>query len=190
MLSFIGILHESNHYIRGLKPVLLTIIPALIFHIVVVGAMVLIILGYQSNQNQGPALQKIGYILFVTIFLAVALLTGLSWRITNRGNGPHKLLIAIAIALPFLGVRVFYSLVSAFDHDINAYTGPITYRVCLAILMEFVMVVVFAVFGVMSRNLRAEEQVYSTTGENASDHDVELVPEGGNRKRWLQARRV
>jgi len=55
--------------------------------------------------------------------------------------------------LPLLGVRVLYSCISSFDPKINAFQGPIVYRVVLAVLMEIVISIVFIFFGWQTRDI-------------------------------------
>ena len=73
-------------------------------------------------------------------------------------------MIAVTVALPFLAIRVLYSCISAFDTSISPFTGPIVYRVVLAVLMEFICAIVFAVFGVFSRNIRLEQPRIKSNG--------------------------
>jgi hypothetical protein len=67
-------------------------------------------------------------------------------------------------ALPFLAIRVLYSCIAAFDTSISPFTGPIAYRAVLAVLMEFICVIIFAVFGVFSRNIRLEQPRIRSNG--------------------------
>jgi len=59
--------------------------------------------------------------------------------------------------LPLLGIRVLYGCVASFDPKVNAFTGPIAYRVCLAVLPEFVIVSILSIFGVWTRHIRSED---------------------------------
>jgi uncharacterized membrane protein YjgN (DUF898 family) len=68
------------------------------------------------------------------------------------------LLIGTTVALPFLAIRILYSVISAFDSKINAFTGPISYRVVLSVLMELIVVIILAVFGVLTRDIERDYQ--------------------------------
>jgi hypothetical protein len=68
-----------------------------------------------------------------------------------------QLLTGTTITLPFLGIRVLYSTISAFDPKINSFTGPIAYRIVLGTVMELVVVIVLLGFGVATRGVAKME---------------------------------
>jgi hypothetical protein len=71
--------------------------------------------------------------------------------------------MGVTLSLPFLGVRVLYSLISQYDTGINAYTGSIAYRVVLSVLMEFFVVIILVGFGVITRGIHFEEPSLENT---------------------------
>ena len=85
-------------------------------------------------------------------------------RLAKLAFSWSQLLIAITFALPSLGVRILYSLISQFDKGINAYTGPLVYRVVLAALMEFIIITILAVFGLVTRGIRLKEPNLAKSG--------------------------
>ena len=61
--------------------------------------------------------------------------------------------MAIAVVLPFLGARIVYTIVGTFDHAVNLCSGPIALRLVLVALMEYIVAIVLAAGGVMTRNI-------------------------------------
>jgi len=71
------------------------------------------------------------------------------------------LLIGTTVALPFLAIRILYSVISAFDTKINAFTGPIADRVVLGVLMELLIVIILAVFGILTKDIESDYEAFS-----------------------------
>jgi len=97
----------------------------------------------------------VGVILFTIIFAALVLLTAsaiLGKRMTSRSEG--LLIAAVAVALPFLTVRVVFSLLSAFSHDsdFNPVTGSTTVELFMEVFMEvleeMVVIIIYLLAGV------------------------------------------
>jgi len=61
----------------------------------------------------------------------------------------------VTLTLPFLGVRVIYSVAGSFDKAINPYNGTFALSVVLKALMEYVVVIILVV-GVVTRNVRED----------------------------------
>jgi len=167
VLLFVGVLR--NHYLtsnlkgpgvptKSARSIILTSLPSILLHFLVLTALALVVVGYQPSQAQksGKALQETGYIIFVLIVTSLIILTSISWKRHRHSTiaDAKRLLIAITTALPFLSIRVLYSLISTFDASINAFSGPITYRIILAVLMELLVVIIFTVFGILTRNIK------------------------------------
>ncbi|KAI5456032.1 hypothetical protein BGZ63DRAFT_418067 [Mariannaea sp. PMI_226] len=91
-------------------------------------ALILCIVGATSANNpaeigdQGPV--KAGIVLYLVVFVFILLLTAVAAvgiRMTKRGEA--KLLRAVAMSLPFLLVRIIYSLLSIFSDNANFSTA-------------------------------------------------------------------
>jgi hypothetical protein len=82
------------------------------------------------------------------------------------------LLIAVTLGLPFLIIRILYSTISASDTAISPFTGPKGYRIGLAVIMELIIVIIFNVFGVLSRNICHEQGMRPTI--EGQDESAEL----------------
>jgi hypothetical protein len=67
-------------------------------------------------------------------------------------------LIAVTIALPFLGIRLLYTCITAFQTNTDPLSGSLALRVIFETLMEFLIVIDFTVFGIYTRNVKSESQ--------------------------------
>jgi hypothetical protein len=66
-------------------------------------------------------------------------------------------LIAVAIGLIFVGIRVIYTLIAltSNDADLNPITGTLAVRVVLSFLPELIAILVYLVVGVLTGDIRA-----------------------------------
>ncbi|CAK7562530.1 MAG: hypothetical protein SEPTF4163_000378 [Sporothrix epigloea] len=100
-----------------------------------------------SESKAGTALMVIGYALLV--LSAMALLV----RIGNLPLGEKRLLIAVFVALPFVFVRLLYSVLSIFDtsnpnfHQFGGSTDAGYYVLGMCTVMEIITVIVFEAVG-------------------------------------------
>lgn len=115
-------------------------------------ALVLCILGATNSddptQIESQSTIHIGVILFTVVFAALVALTGgaiLGWRMTRRGEA--ILIVAVSCALPFLTVRIVYSLLAAFSHDSRfaPATGSTTIALCMETLQEMAVVLIYLI---------------------------------------------
>lgn len=115
-------------------------------------ALILCVVGATSAnspaQIESESTVHIGVILFTVVFATLVFMTGgaiLARRITRRGEG--LLVLAVSLALPFLAVRVLYSLLAAFSHDsdFNPATGSTTIALVMDTLQEMVVVLIYLV---------------------------------------------
>lgn len=168
VLAFIGLLHEVNHYLRGSKSFLLRWPISVGLHLVVLAALALVVVGVKDGKSIG----KVGYILFVIVWIAIIALTAVSWRQVHTSVEAKHVLIAVTVTLPLLGVRILYSCIASFDSKINAYSGPIAYRIVLSVLMELLIVIILAAFGVMTRRIRRQDQTSTVVTKEVSHESV------------------
>ena len=96
---------------------------------------------------------KIGVILFAVVYVLLCLLcaaASIAARKTKRGEG--KLITAVAFALPFLLVRVVYSLITTFGHSVdfqigNGSTAAVTISLFMEVLEECAVVLIYIATG-------------------------------------------
>ncbi|KAB8295932.1 hypothetical protein EYC80_008752 [Monilinia laxa] len=119
---------------------------------------------------------KVSNILFIVSYVALLVITILtSFSISNAENGERRILLAIAIALPFLFVRLLYSILSTFvahSTKFNSFTGSVTILLCVALLEELVIVVIYLGIGMTlkvqpkDRAVQGELQQVSQTSDS------------------------
>jgi uncharacterized membrane protein (DUF485 family) len=71
-----------------------------------------------------------------------------------------RLAIAVIIALPFIAVRISYSLLAVFlhNHDFNLINGSVTIQVVMAVLEEFLVVIIYLIVGWKAEALPADKR--------------------------------
>lgn len=115
---------------------------------------------------QIPATSKIGVILYIVSFAGIVLVFILSLPQTSViPSKERRVPIAISLALPFVLVRLIYSILSVFIHDhlFSVATGSATVRLGMAVIEEFVVVAIYVLLGLFVDKLDA-----STKGPIAS----------------------
>ncbi|KAL3465914.1 hypothetical protein BJX64DRAFT_284849 [Aspergillus heterothallicus] len=92
-------------------------------------------------------------ILFLLIYIALAALWILTVRdLSTMSASQKRIYFAVFLALPFLAVRVLYSLLGVFgEHSQFAmFGGSVAVRLGMAVVEEFVVVLVYTVTGVFT----------------------------------------
>ncbi|KAF7979923.1 hypothetical protein HWV62_40334 [Athelia sp. TMB] len=120
-----------------------------------------------STVSNGSTLRRVGSLLFLALYLLLAALHGYCWaNVARLMKHRRTLLVAISAALPFLGVRVVYSVLSAFSGPLSfsgtaaaapastgflakfsMLTGSWPIYLCMSVLMELVVVVIYTTAG-------------------------------------------
>jgi hypothetical protein len=92
------------------------------------------------------SLNKAGTSLFIVSYVAIVISTILlSMSVSHASHGEKRILFAVAFSLPFLLVRLVYSIMSTFtkNKNFNLMTGSITILLCVAFIEELVIVIVY-----------------------------------------------
>ncbi|KIJ05723.1 hypothetical protein PAXINDRAFT_182848 [Paxillus involutus ATCC 200175] len=142
-------------------------------HLLGTGALVLTIIGISStsssSQSTANTERRIGVLLFAALYLALVAIAVVQWTRRDRLMKYRKqLLIAISAALPFLAVRALYSILSTFSSStfittgttstsnsdnplakFNMFTGEWQIYLVMEILMEYAVVIIYAVAGTL-----------------------------------------
>lgn len=129
--------------------------------------LILSIAGGSSGSSSGSGqvtvstTTQVGIILYIVAFVGLTyfLLVSSSYRSAvpiQERRSP----VAVAIAWPFILVRLVYSALAVFLHDSNfsIIGGNVTLHVCLAVLEEFVVVMDYLILGFNLRKLEPEQQ--------------------------------
>lgn len=103
-----------------------------------------------SNQKSGKAEIRAGIIMFVFIYIGLFLLTMITARDFGKiPGGERRMFVAIVLSLPFLAVRILYSILSQFSNSktFNMLNPQIWARVLMVVIEEFVVVIMFTIVG-------------------------------------------
>ena len=89
--------------------------------------------------------------------LAVAALTLAFVR--NLPWGEKRILFAVTASLPFLAVRLLYSILTDFavSSNFSIFNGNVTVQLCMAIIEEFIVVVIYLIVGMIAPSLKSAQ---------------------------------
>jgi hypothetical protein len=147
-----------------------------LFHAVTITSLALTIAGITADMSpqamQNPNIKiKIGMVLYIISWAQMCLYLGiLGWHQASLEKGERRTLVAVAVSAPFVLVRVLYSVLMWFLHnsDFGLFGGNVTVQLAMAVLEEFVVVIVCLGIGM---TLRVRDQVFRGEEESAaSDH--------------------
>ncbi|KAL5535253.1 hypothetical protein ACEPAF_3347 [Sanghuangporus sanghuang] len=144
-----------------------------IVHLLMTGTAVMFIIGATdatsddaSERSTGSTLRKVGGILFLVAFLTIVSCIVVFWSAQHELLKYQKILLkGISCAVPFLAVRVLYSILSSFSPSssfsslgtssestsglakFNTITGRWQLFLIMGVLMEFFVVSIYLFFG-------------------------------------------
>lgn len=126
-----------------------------------VGIILAIIGGVASGDNYGStgryvpqALSKAGLGLFIAAFVAILAVTIiLSLSVSHAESGEKRILLAVALSLPLLLLRLIYSSIFTFGdkQDFSSLDGSVTILLCMALLEEIGIVLIYEGAGLTLR---------------------------------------
>lgn len=135
-----------------------------------------------SDHASGKTKTRVAIILFLAIYVAACTL----WTITVRDIGlmvssQNRIFFCVLLALPFIAVRILYSLISDFgsNHQFSLVDGDVRIQLAMATLEEFVVVLMYTILGLITpksvsnsgTNSRQQETCYTTEeSENGRRH--------------------
>jgi len=109
----------------------------------------------KANQSQDITFKKVSTLLLLAIFLVLVLLHAYYWLNVNRivEKARRMLLAAISCALPFIGVRLAYSLAGAWESSqngpFNLVTGSIAIYAIMVVVMECIAILIYITAGLL-----------------------------------------
>jgi hypothetical protein len=131
--------------------------------IVMTGLIISIIGGIDASDNLSSTgvytpqtLSKVAMGLFIAGYVLIAGTTIiLSFSVSHAEHGERRLLVAVAISLPFLLVRLIYSAISLLANtaNFNSLSGNVTIYLCMALIMELCVVVIYEAVGLTLRKI-------------------------------------
>jgi hypothetical protein len=150
-------------------------IPALV-------ALILCIVGATSVKNpaeiESNILVHVGIVLFLVVFVAIVALTSFAMCFCKRVPDQEKVILtAVILALPFIFVKILYSLLSAFsgNSDFSIVGGSKTIDLCMAVLEEMVVVLFYVYAGLRANStpLPADASTAQTLAYRAGRGDFQ-----------------
>lgn len=133
-----------------------------------------------TDPTQVPTETKAGIILITLAFAAMALIAiKLLFDSRRSRSSDTRLAIAVLVACPFILCRLIYSLIVSFGNApqfslLGSSSESITIQLCMAVIQEFIVVVIFIATGltlaVVPREVRQQGERIRTNAQPAEQH--------------------
>ena len=111
--------------------------------------------GSQSNSSQN--LTHAAIVIFIVMFVVQSIITIFTFRnLQVVSQGDKRILIAVALSIPFLLVRLIYSLLATFDTSSSTFSltaGSVIVEGFMSVLEEFVVVILYLAAGATAPKL-------------------------------------
>lgn len=172
LLATLGLLSRFVDFVNANSTPRFTVRHFRVLQLVLFVGLVLAISGGTSTSVDAngtyhvPTTSKIGVILYIVGFVGITVVFLLSVPQTSAiPNKERRVPLAVALALPFILVRLIYSVLSVFLHNhlFSIATGSSTVRLGMAVIEEFVVVALYVILGLFVDKMDA-----STKGAIAS----------------------
>ncbi|KAI0836943.1 hypothetical protein F5Y06DRAFT_272667 [Hypoxylon sp. FL0890] len=177
-----GVLHESRSYLIPKSRRALDTPFMVFFHLLVTTAIALVAAGAAKLNNTslppdqlkrsqglvkgGMVMLLLGWIslAMVTLATGIAAVQHTSSHTSTKlsgSSGAKTLLLAVALSIPFLGIRVLERLVYFFTEnpDLNPVTGSLGLRVGLEVIEELIVTSALLIAGIITRNIKSTTPV-------------------------------
>lgn len=137
-----------------------------IMQLVITVALILSIVGGTNSVSANGTFtvqttSKVAVVLYIVVYTALAVMTILvTLKFTNTQLGEKSLALAVIVALPFILVRIIYSLLAVFlhNHDFSLLNGSVTIWVVMSVLEEFLVVIIYLAVGWRAEALPASSR--------------------------------
>jgi hypothetical protein len=132
--------------------------------LIAIGLILSIVGGTNSISPSGTftvqTTSKAGVLLYVVGWVILTLRTIFTIPQFSSHIGEKRLAIAVIIALPFIAVRISYSVLAVFlhNHDFSLINGSVTIWVVMSVLEEFLVVIIYLVVGWKAEALPANKR--------------------------------
>jgi hypothetical protein len=111
-----------------------------------------------SEISDGVTLRKVGTILLLVVYITNAcIIASIIPRLHKIWDGDRKLFYAVTAALPFLAIRVIYSMCISFDSHsktFNSFTPSVYAQAFMQIVMEFFVWALLLAAGLASPSMK------------------------------------
>jgi hypothetical protein len=180
MLATLGLLSRLLDSINRTKKTLInTNMLKLIELLILVGLILGIVGGTEAGDNFSKThtfvpstLNKAGTSLLVVSFALTVLITVIvSFDSPHAEEGEHRLFFAVVASIPFMIVRLVYSCLSTFTHNkaFSLTTGNETILLCVALLEELVVVIIYEGVGLTLRKLPKAQASMPVSSRDSSE---------------------
>ncbi|KAJ5825273.1 hypothetical protein N7474_002411 [Penicillium riverlandense] len=169
LFAALGIMRESNASIQSTLSPFLGLAGTLIPHLVIGGGI-----GLAAASSKNPTLLKVGMIVFAMGWLIVTGLVVLSFKAkahSCRLPGEKKLLLALIVAMPLIGVRVIYAIAATFIYGYSS-AASMPVQVVFGTLPEFLVMITYLSAGIVTRNLARDRLEKSSVTDTTADTSV------------------
>jgi hypothetical protein len=157
-LAWLGVIKRVNEgmHVHSVPPRLINFV-----HLPIVVGLALAIIGglklFDTNPtsvNTGVTYTKIAIMLFLLSLIALAAITAFTFmRIRHVMEGEKRLVFACLAVIPFLLVRIIYSIIVDFDRSstifsfLSTRTDAVVVQAVMSVVMEFIVVLIFLTAG-------------------------------------------
>jgi hypothetical protein len=180
-LTTIGLLTRVIQNINNTKPTWVTVKYLRALSLIITVGLVLTIVGgvYAGNEYSDTGVytpqstSKAGLGLWIACFVGIVAATvATSFHISHADSSEKLILLAVAVSLPLMLVRLVYSAIGTFAYvpRLNTETGSVTLLLCMALLEEVAIVCIYEGVGLTLKKVEKPRQT-SPTGAGGS-HDT------------------
>ncbi|KAL8824495.1 MAG: hypothetical protein Q9191_005019 [Dirinaria sp. TL-2023a] len=165
LLASKGLLTRVNEHIGSKYRVL----ALRILHLPNILALILSIIGgtrldssSSDKVSQGKKLTQAGIIIFLVVFALMAVLAFLTFTsLSAIPSGEKRILFGVLLALPFIFVRILYSVLADFvdSSTFRLIDGNPTAQLCMSIVEEMIVAVLYIATGLTADSMRDDMSV-------------------------------
>ncbi|MCJ1250288.1 hypothetical protein MMC30_007514 [Trapelia coarctata] len=135
-----------------------------------------------SNVAPGHTLTRAAIIIFLVVFIILSMITIFTFFfLRSISPGEHRILYAVALSIPFLLVRLIYSLLANFDSGttFSLSAGNVVVQAFMATIEEFVVVALYLAAGILAPKIaRADVQPGTRTAASYERYSPAAAPGG------------
>ncbi|KAL1591976.1 hypothetical protein SLS60_011568 [Paraconiothyrium brasiliense] len=168
LLATLGVLNRFVDFLNARSAPTFTIRHFRIVQLVLMLGLILSIVGGTSISPSAdgsytpPTTSKVGVVLYIVGFVAILFILAVSVPRRHVVPGRERHVpITIFIALPFVAVRLLYSILAVFvhDHTFSIATGSVAVNIGMSVVEEFVVVGLYVLLGVWLEKVEAAPKV-------------------------------
>jgi hypothetical protein len=142
----------------------------------------------KTGQFTTQAETKAALGLLIATYAAIVLITITTYfHIQHAENGERRILLAVALSLPFMLVRLIYSSMYSFGghKNFSSLSGSVTLFLVLALIMEIIVVIIYLAVGVTLKRIPKHQSTHKATRQQEVplEHQGSLNSNSGLRQK-------